>query len=56
MRKAGEVVTIEKILNVLDDSARESTPQSIQVHMHSLLKKLSTQIIKTVRGVGYRLE
>ena len=56
MRKMGEIVHMETILNVLENSAQESSPQSIQVHIHSLRKKLGAQMIKTVRGVGYRLE
>ena len=55
MRKKGSVVSIDALLQVLEDAVHESTAQSIQVHIHSLRKKLSAEIITTVRGTGYRL-
>ena len=55
MRKEGVVVSIDSLLHVLEDATHESSIQSIQVHIHSLRKKLDPEIITTVRGAGYRL-
>jgi two-component system, OmpR family, response regulator QseB len=29
---------------------------ALEVHVHNLLKKLGADFIKTVRGVGYRID
>jgi DNA-binding response OmpR family regulator len=55
MRKEGVVVSVESLLRIVDDAGNESTAQAIQVHIHSLRKKLDAELIQTVRGVGYRL-
>lgn len=55
MRKEGAVVSVESLLGVLEGADRETTPQAIQVHIHSLRKKLDAELIQTVRGMGYRL-
>lgn len=55
MRKQGVVVSVESLLRILDDNGHESTAQAIQVHIHSLRKKLEAELIQTVRGLGYRL-
>lgn len=49
------VVPVEVLLRMLANTAHESSAQAIQVHMHSLRKKLAPETITTVRGVGYRL-
>jgi two-component system response regulator QseB len=55
IRKEGEVVFIGTLLSMLDDIGHESTSQAIQVHVHSLRRKLGADLITTVRGSGYRL-
>jgi len=55
MRKEGVVISIDTLLSVLEDAGHESTAQAIQVHIHSLRKKLDAELIQTVRGVGYKL-
>ncbi len=55
MHKQHIVVSIDVLLGTLENAAHESTVQSIQVHMHSLRKKIAPEIITTVRGAGYRL-
>lgn len=55
IRKQGTVVSVDLLLHNLENAAHESTVQSIQVHMHSLRKKLAPETITTVRGAGYRL-
>jgi len=49
------VVSVDVLLRTLEIAGHESTAQSIQVHMHSLRKKIAPEKITTVRGAGYRL-
>lgn len=55
MQKKGMVVSVETFLHILADANHDTSPQAIQVHIHSLRKKLGAALISTVRGVGYRL-
>ena len=55
MREEGIAVSVESLLRIVDDAGHKSTAQAIQVHIHSLRKKLDAELIHTVRGVGYRL-
>lgn len=55
IRTTSVVVSVDALLSKLDNAKHESTPQSIQVHMHSLRKKITPEKITTVRGLGYRL-
>lgn len=51
----GETVSRETLLERIswqDDAA----PNTLEVHIHNLRRKLGKARIKTVRGVGYRLE
>lgn len=54
LQKEGMVVSIATFLHMLDAADHETSPQAIQVHIHSLRKKLGAALISTVRGVGYR--
>lgn len=55
-----EAVSQQKIFDHCFDFAKENWSNSIEVHIKNLRKKLFTneneQILKTVRGLGYRLE
>jgi DNA-binding response OmpR family regulator len=55
-----EAVSQQKIFDHCFDFAKENWSNSIEVHIKNLRKKLFTEsnekILKTVRGVGYRLE
>lgn len=48
-------VSTENLLDVLEGAHYESSAQSIQVHIHSLRKKLAPEVITTIRGTGYRI-
>lgn len=53
MENAGKVVSkarLEELLYSWDDTVESNT---IEVHIHHLRKKLSQDLIKTIRGVGY---
>jgi len=38
------------------DPTKPDTPNTVQAHIKNLRSKLPVDIIKTVRGLGYRLE
>ncbi|WP_448551219.1 response regulator [Thalassotalea montiporae] len=50
------VLSKEKLEDVVYGWDVEVESNSIEVHIHHLRKKLYSSIIKTVRGVGYKLE
>lgn len=50
---AGKAVSVDRLISILEQSNHETTLQSIQVHIHSLRKKIGHDMIKTVRGAGY---
>jgi two-component system OmpR family response regulator/two-component system response regulator QseB len=55
MERAGKFVTksdIEYILYSADDAAESNT---VEVTIYNLRKKLGSEFIQTVRGVGYRV-
>jgi len=56
LSQPGRVFTREKLEQVLygwDESAESNT---LEVHIHHLRRKLFPELIKTVRGVGYRVD
>ncbi|MFK7890867.1 MAG: helix-turn-helix domain-containing protein [Granulosicoccus sp.] len=53
-RKAA--VSMDSLLQVLEGASYESSVPSIQVHIDALRKKLTPGKIKTIRGMGYRLD
>ncbi|MDG4859999.1 response regulator transcription factor [Streptomyces sp. T-3] len=54
--RAGEVVSKSEILDHVWDFAYEGDPNIVEVYISALRRKLGAQLIKTVRGAGYRLE
>ncbi|NGO76129.1 response regulator transcription factor [Streptomyces sp. YC504] len=54
--RAGEVVSKSEILEHVWDFAYEGDPNIVEVYVSTLRRKLGAQLIKTVRGAGYRLE
>ena len=38
------------------DGMRAFESNALEVHIHHLRKKLDSKLIKTVRGVGYKLD
>jgi len=56
VKKPGQVLArgyLEEVLYGWDEGVESN---ALEVHIHHLRKKLDNSLIKTVRGVGYRLE
>lgn len=60
MRNTGQVVTREALLSALWRNPLPENSKSLDMHMSSLRRKLadggSSEIVRTLRGVGFRLE
>ncbi|MDD2050645.1 response regulator [Pseudomonas putida] len=52
----GRVMTRERLTQLLYGWNEEAESNTLEVHIHHLRKKFSTDLIRTIRGVGYRLE
>ncbi|MGV8892344.1 MAG: response regulator [Burkholderiaceae bacterium] len=55
MQKPGAVLTKEALEESLYGWGQEIGSNAIEVHLHNLRKKLGPDVIKNVRGVGYRV-
>src|SRR5688572_13024519 len=55
MREPGEVVSRAKLEDSVYGWGEEVGSNSIEVHLHHLRRKLSPELIRNVRGVGYRV-
>lgn len=55
MRGAGGVVTRVALEEAIYGWGEEIESNAIEVHLHNLRKKIGTNTIKNVRGVGYRV-
>ena len=55
MEKPGVVLSREQLEDRLYGWGEEVESNAIEVHIHNLRRKLSPGVIRTVRGVGYRL-
>ncbi len=55
LEKPGKVVSKSKLEESIYSWDSEIESNALEVHIHHLRKKLSSQLIKTVRGVGYML-
>ena len=55
MKEPGAVVSREKLEDAVYGWGEEVGSNTIEVHLHHLRRKLSPQLIRNVRGVGYRI-
>ena len=56
MENAGRVQTRDHLENKLYSWGEEVSSNALEVHIHRLRKKLGSDFIQTVRGVGYTLK
>lgn len=56
MLAAGRVLTREQLESALYEWDRSPASNAIEVHVHYLRRKLGTDAIRTVRGVGYVMQ
>ncbi|MEU2242639.1 response regulator transcription factor [Streptomyces sp. NPDC018338] len=54
--RAGDVVSKSEILAHVWDFAYDGDPNIVEVYVSALRRKLGADLIRTVRGAGYRLE
>ncbi|MFG3076037.1 response regulator transcription factor [Streptomyces sp. NPDC048225] len=54
--RAGQVVSKAEILEHVWDFAYDGDPNIVEVYVSALRRKLRAELIRTVRGAGYRLE
>ncbi|RTM01491.1 MAG: response regulator [Hyphomicrobiales bacterium] len=55
MREPGAVLSREQLEDALYGWDKEVGSNAVEVHIYNLRKKLGTEVIRTVRGVGYRI-
>lgn len=55
MKEPGAVVSRDKLEDAVYGWGEEVGSNSIEVHLHHLRRKLDPQLIRNVRGVGYRI-
>lgn len=53
LENAGRVLSRERLERALYEWDREPLSNAVEVHVHHLRKKLGSDLIRTVRGVGY---
>ena len=53
MQNAGRILTRDNIESKMHRRGDEISSNALEVHIHHLRKKTSSQFIKTIRGVGY---
>ncbi len=52
----GRVLTRERLIQLLYGWNEEAESNTLEVHIHHLRKKFSSELIRTIRGVGYLVE
>jgi len=56
LSQPGKVFTRERLTQLLYGWDEEAESNTLEVHIHHLRKKLFPELIRTVRGIGYRVE
>jgi DNA-binding response OmpR family regulator len=56
MENAGRVQTRSALETRLYSWGEEVSSNAVEVHIHHLRKKLGNDFIRTIRGVGYRID
>ena len=56
MMQVGKVVTRERLQEDIYDWQDDIGSNALEVHIHHLRRKLGADLIRTIRGEGYRLE
>jgi DNA-binding response OmpR family regulator len=56
MENAGRIQVRSVLENRLYSWGEEVASNALEVHVHHLRKKLGNDFIKTVRGVGYKVD
>ena len=56
MLNAGRVMSREQIEQSLYSWGHEVDSNAVEVHVHHLRRKLGSEVINTVRGVGYTVQ
>ena len=56
LSQAGKVLTRERLLQTLYGWDEEAESNTLEVHIHHLRKKLFSELIRTVRGIGYLVD
>jgi DNA-binding response OmpR family regulator len=55
MQEPGTVVSRAKLEDAVYGWGEEIESNSVEVHLHNLRRKLEPDLIRNVRGVGYRI-
>jgi two-component system OmpR family response regulator/two-component system response regulator QseB len=55
MSSAGRVLTRAQLEQRIYGWGQEVESNAVEYHIHNLRKKLSTDLIETIRGVGYMI-
>jgi two-component system response regulator QseB len=56
LSQPGKVLTRERLVQTLYGWDEEAESNTLEVHIHHLRKKLSSDLIRTVRGIGYLVD
>ncbi len=52
----GRVMTRDHLMQLLYGWSEEAESNTLEVHIHHLRKKFSSDLIRTIRGIGYLVE
>ena len=55
LQSPGRVLSLEQLRDSLYGYSLDVESNAVNVHVHHLRRKLGTDIVETVRGVGFRL-